>query len=43
MKNSYYTQYEYDKMMEKDLAFRNIMISTICYLTGIGLFWMASL
>ena len=44
MKNTkYITQYEYSKMIEKDLAFRNVTISVICYLTGVGLYWMSLL
>ena len=44
MKNTkYITQYEYNRMIEKDRAFRNVTISTICYLVGVGLYWMSLL
>ena len=39
-KIKYYTQAEYENQLNQEKAFVNVTIATICYLLGLGIFYM---
>ena len=40
-KIKYYTQIEYQNQLNQEKAFVNVTIATICYVVGLGIFYMS--
>jgi CRISPR/Cas system CSM-associated protein Csm4 (group 5 of RAMP superfamily) len=40
-KIKYYTQDEYEKQLNQEKVFVNVTIATICYVVGLGIFYMS--